>query len=194
MGLLRPNERHALQTRYRSSSAINKAGHFGDQTRQKKGVSMNVKAFQDYYPDDFAHCYGCGRLNEKGMQIKSYWDGAESVCRFRPQPHYTGGVPGYAYGGLVASLIDCHGAGTAAAAKLKDDGFALDEKPLSRFVTASLKVDYLAPTPLDTTFELRGTVAEIKGRKVIVDIALYAEGKICAKGQVVMVQLLKDTH
>ncbi|MCG6537064.1 MAG: PaaI family thioesterase, partial [Syntrophales bacterium LBB04] len=56
---------------------------------------MNGKAFQDYYPDEFAHCYGCGRLNQEGMQIKSYWDGEESVCRYTPKPHYTGGFPGY---------------------------------------------------------------------------------------------------
>jgi hypothetical protein len=24
-------------------------------------------AFQDYYPDDYAHCFGCGRVNEKGL-------------------------------------------------------------------------------------------------------------------------------
>jgi hypothetical protein len=24
---------------------------------------MSKKAFQDYYPDFFSHCYGCGRLN-----------------------------------------------------------------------------------------------------------------------------------
>ena len=37
------------------------------------------EAFQDYYHDDYSHCYGCGRLNEHGLQIKSYWDGEESV-------------------------------------------------------------------------------------------------------------------
>jgi hypothetical protein len=30
---------------------------------------MEKKAFQDYYSDDLSHCYGCGRLNEKGLQI-----------------------------------------------------------------------------------------------------------------------------
>ncbi len=67
---------------------------------------MEKKAFQDYYPDYFSHCYGCGRLNEQGMQIKSYWDGEETVCIHIPKSYYTGGAPGYAYGGLIASLID----------------------------------------------------------------------------------------
>jgi hypothetical protein len=69
---------------------------------------MEKKAIQDYYSEDFAHCYGCGRLNEVGMKIKSYWDGNESIARFTPKSYYTA-FPGYVYGGLIASLIDCHG-------------------------------------------------------------------------------------
>ncbi len=150
---------------------------------------MTVKAFQDYYPDEVAHCYGCGRLNPEGLHLKSYWDGEESVCRYTPAPHYTGGFPGYFYGGMIASLIDCHGAATASAAKLRAEGYSLDERPLSRFVSASLKVDFLKPTPMGTVLELRGTVKEIKNRKVIVNVTLSAEGEIRAKGEVVMVQL-----
>jgi acyl-coenzyme A thioesterase PaaI-like protein len=151
---------------------------------------MTVKAFQDYYPDEFAHCYGCGRLNQEGLHIKSYWDGEESVCHYMPKPYYTGGFPGNVYGGFIASLIDCHGAATASAAKLRDDGFSLDERPLSRFVSASLKVDFLKPTPMGMVLELRGKVKEIKNRKVTVSVTVSAEGDICAKGEVVMVQLV----
>ncbi len=42
---------------------------------------MNQKAFQDYYPDELSHCYGCGRFNEHGLQLKSYWDGEKTVAR-----------------------------------------------------------------------------------------------------------------
>lgn len=150
---------------------------------------MEKKAFQDYYLDEFAHCYGCGRLNQEGLHIKSYWDGEESVCHYTPQPYYSGGVPGFAYGGIIASLIDCHSAATASAAKLREEGFALGEKPLPRFVAASLKVDYLKPTPLGVTLELRGRIVEIKGRKVTVSVTLSAEGVICAKGEEILVQL-----
>ena len=76
---------------------------------------MTETAFQDHYTDDFSHCYGCGRLNEHGHQIKTWIEGDETVARFTPRPYHTA-IPGYVYGGLVASLIDCHGTGTAAAA------------------------------------------------------------------------------
>lgn len=150
---------------------------------------MEKKSIQDYYPDKFAHCYGCGRLNQDGLKIKSYWDGKESVCHYTPRPYYTEGIPGYAYGGLIASLIDCHAAATASAGTFHDKGYSLEEKPLSRFVAASLTVDYLKPTPIGTTLELRGKIKEIKGRKVIVTVTLSAEGEICAEGEEILVRM-----
>ncbi len=103
---------------------------------------MANKAFQDYYPDDMSHCYGCGRLNEFGHQIKSYWDGEESVCEYLPKDFHTA-VPGYVYGGLIASIIDCHGTGTAAAASFRAEENVTGSDQYPRFVTASLHVDYL---------------------------------------------------
>lgn len=150
---------------------------------------MVQTAFQDRYPDNYAHCYGCGRLNADGLQIKSYWDGDEGVCHFNPRSYHTGGFPHYLYGGLIASLMDCHGAGTAAAAKAREMGIDLETNPLPRFVTASLKVEYLSPTPVDTLLEIRARVKKIDGRKVFVEMTLSAEGKITARGEVLMVQI-----
>ncbi|MCU0640385.1 MAG: PaaI family thioesterase [Candidatus Krumholzibacteria bacterium] len=147
---------------------------------------MKGKAFQDYYPDDLSHCYGCGRLNEDGLQIKSRWDGDETVAVFTPRPCHTA-VPGFVYGGLIASLIDCHGTGTAAAAAYRSRGREMDTEPALRFVTASLHVDYLRPTPIDGPLELRGRIEEIKERKVVVTETLSAGGEICARGRVVAV-------
>ncbi len=149
---------------------------------------MNKKAFQDYYPPDLSYCYGCGRLNEHGLQIKTYWDGDETVSVYQPKEHHIA-IPGYVYGGLIASLIDCHATGTASAAAYKKEGRAMDTEPPFRFVTASIHVDYLRPTPLGVPLEVRGRVKEIKGRKVVVTAILSANGEICAKGEVVTVQM-----
>ena len=152
---------------------------------------MTNKAIQDYYPKDIAVCFGCGKLNERGYQIKSYWEGDETVCRFQPRPYHTA-FPGYAYGGLIASLIDCHATGTAASAKFRQEGRSLEDEPLDRFVTVSLHVDYVAPTPIDTTLELRGRVKESKGRKMIIAVTLSAEGKETARGEVIALQMPED--
>ena len=66
---------------------------------------MTTTAIQDEYSDEVSHCYGCGRLNAHGLHIRSFWDGAEAKAMFTPSPHHTA-IPGYVYGGLIASLID----------------------------------------------------------------------------------------
>jgi acyl-coenzyme A thioesterase PaaI-like protein len=147
-----------------------------------------MKAFQDYYPDNVAHCYGCGAQNTHGHQIKTYWDGDESVTRYQPEPYHTS-VPGFAYGGLIASLIDCHSTGTAAAAMYRSEGRSMDTLPAFRFVTGSLHVDYLKPTPITSALEIRGRVKEIKGRKVIVETTVLVDGIATARGEVVAVQM-----
>lgn len=147
-----------------------------------------MQAFQDYYPENLAHCYGCGSQNKHGHRIKTFWDGEESVTRFLPEPYHTA-IPGYVYGGLLASLIDCHSTGTAAAAMYRAEGRAMDSLPAFRFVTGSLNVSYLKPTPLGRELEIRGRVREIKGRKVFVDSTLFVDGVACARGEVVAVQM-----
>jgi acyl-coenzyme A thioesterase PaaI-like protein len=149
---------------------------------------MTEKAFQDYYKDAYSVCYGCGRLNDHGHQIKSYWDGEESVCSFIPQPYHTA-IAGYVYGGLIASVVDCHGTGTAAAAAFRAAGRPMGTEPDFRFVTASLHVDYLKPTPIDAPMELRARVEEIKGRKVTLSVTVSSKGQMRARGRVVAVQL-----
>ena len=147
---------------------------------------MSEKAFQDTYPDDLSHCYGCGSLNEHGLQLKSYWEGDESVAVIQPQPYHTA-IPGFVYGGLLASIIDCHGTGTASAAAYRAENREMGSLPPLRFVTASLHVDFMRPTPIEGPLEVRGKVKEIKPRKVVVAAEVTAGGQVCAKGEVVAV-------
>lgn len=147
-----------------------------------------MPAFQDFYPDNVAHCYGCGRLNGHGHQIKTHWEGDETVTRYTPRPEHTA-IPGFVYGGLLASLIDCHCTGTAAAAMYRAENRPMDSEPAFRFVTGSLHVDYLKPTPMGPELELRGKIKEIRGRKVVVEAVVYANGIATARGEVVAVQM-----
>jgi uncharacterized protein (TIGR00369 family) len=147
-----------------------------------------AKAVQDYYPDDFAHCYGCGRLNPLGLQIKTRWEGEETVARFTPRPEHVA-IPGFVYGGLIASLVDCHAMGTAAAAFERKAGREIGDGPAPRFVTASLKVEYLKPTPHGPELEIRARAVEVGERKVVVHLTVSAAGRVTATGEVVAVRM-----
>jgi len=149
-------------------------------------LALQPLAVQDSYPDDLAHCYGCGRLNAHGLHVRSVWDGEETVAVLTPRPFHTA-VPGYVYGGLIASFVDCHGTGSAALAAYRAAGREPGSSPPLRFVTASLKVDYLRPTPMGVPLEARGRILEVKPRKVVVEIRVLASGEACAHGNVVAV-------
>jgi acyl-coenzyme A thioesterase PaaI-like protein len=145
-------------------------------------------AVQDFYPDDYAHCYGCGRLNSSGLHVRTLWDGDITVARFTPRAEHIA-LPGFVYGGLIASLMDCHGIGTAAAFVERAEGRGIGDAPSPRFVTASLKIDYLRPTPHGPELELRAQASEIGARKVIVDVDLTAGGVLTARGTVIAVRM-----
>jgi len=156
---------------------------------------MNNTAFQDCYPEELSHCYGCGKNNEQGHQLESYWlddknNGADeppkTIARFTPDKKYTA-IPGFVYGGLIASLIDCHGTGSAAAMAYKSANREMGTLPTLRFVTGGLNVRYLAPTPQHTELTLIGTFTEVKERKIVVSIELFANEVLCVKGEVIAV-------
>jgi acyl-coenzyme A thioesterase PaaI-like protein len=146
-----------------------------------------MQPLQDLYPDDFAHCYGCGRLNTHGLHVKSEWLGDEAIARFQPAPHHIA-LPGFVYGGLIASLMDCHAMATAAAASMTAAGASPGVDPTPRFVTASLQVDFLRPTPLGPELLLRAHPTNVGERKVTVDVTLLAGDIECAKGRVIAVR------
>lgn len=148
-------------------------------------------AFQDYYSKHFSFCYGCGADNPDGLQLKSFWEGERTVARFTPDPRFTGGVPDHVYGGLVASLLDCHGNAAAFAyahRELGQDMAAAGGAGL-RFVTASLKVDFVAPTPMSVELEVHGDLRSLEGRKAWIDLSLSADGKTCATGEMLAILL-----
>lgn len=149
---------------------------------------MDDQPIQAFYPDDVAICYGCGRNNPTGLHIQTFWNGEEGICRFTPQPHHTA-FPGFVYGGLLASLIDCHSMGTAIAATYHAEQRTPGTDPEVTYVTLNLNVTYLKPTPIDTELLLRARVIELHPRKAIVTCLIFANAIECVRGEVVGVRV-----
>jgi acyl-coenzyme A thioesterase PaaI-like protein len=148
-------------------------------------------AIQDEYPEEFAWCYGCGRLNEHGYHFRTGWQGEKTVTIYTPHPEHIA-IPGFVYGGLIASLIDCHGTGSAALALHRKNGHEPgDGEVPPRFVTASLNVEFLKPTPHGVPLKAIGTVEEIHPKKWKVKTEVFAAGELCARGEVVAVVMPK---
>lgn len=146
------------------------------------------KAIQDIYPDEHAWCYGCGRLNKDGHQLRTGWQEDRTITSFTPDKKYSGGIPGNVYGGFIASLFDCHSAGSAALALHRKNGNEIgDGVSPPRFVTAKLTVEYLKPTPQNVLLKAIGTVEEIHPKRWKVLSEMYAGDTLCARAEVEMV-------
>lgn len=146
------------------------------------------RPIQNFYHDSIAICMGCGRNNPHSLGLRTYWDGAEGLCRFTPAGHHTA-FPGVVHGGLLASLIDCHSIGTAIAAMYDAEGRAPGSEPEITCVTASLQVDFLRPTPMGVELELRAGIGELGARKAVVNCSLRAGDEETVRGRVVAVRV-----
>lgn len=148
---------------------------------------MSEKAFQDNW--DHNECWGCGCSNEHGLNIKSYWSEDKSICVWTPNQNHKAGPTGYLNGGVIATIIDCHSICTAIADGYKQEGRELDSKPIIWYVTASIKIDYLKPTPIDKEVRLKAKVTMREGRKLLVVCKLFSGEDLCARAEVLAVKV-----
>lgn len=134
-------------------------------------------------------CHGCGPANPNGLKLKSYLSENEDrlVATFQPDALFNSGVPNVMYGGLVASLIDCHAMWTAIAFAHLAEGRPLNDD-LILYVTSELSVDYRKPTPLDRPIHLQAWTDGGSDRKTRVRCELGPEGTVTAIGDVLAVR------
>ncbi len=147
-----------------------------------------IKPIQDLYDNDFSHCYGCGRLNDEGLHLKTYLENDYTISRFTPKDHHIA-IEGFVYGGLLASLIDCHGTGSAAIFYAKENKIELKEGNSPRFVTGKLNVNYLKPTPLGKELVITGELIVVAKRKVKTKVNVLVDGVVTVTGEVTAILL-----
>jgi len=148
-----------------------------------------------YFQDHMGHnvCYGCGKFNEHGLQIKSYWDGDVAICDWQSKEHYHG-WPQVMNGGIMATIIDCHSMCTAMAHVYKEEGRSLDSKPIYRYATGSMNIKYIKPTSNIKPVRVEARVLESKGRKVTVHCDFYSDGLKTAEAEVVAIRVFDSSQ
>jgi acyl-coenzyme A thioesterase PaaI-like protein len=143
---------------------------------------VQQEAFQDQMSDNF--CWGCGPDNPDGLQLKSYWDGEVAVARWQPRPEFAAGPRNILNGGIIATVLDCHGVCTAIAHGFRSEGRTIGSEPDIWCATASMTVEYLRPTPVDASIHLRAMVTATEDRITDLACTLEAEGKERARATV----------
>ncbi|MEA2572543.1 MAG: hypothetical protein QOI24_4544 [Acidobacteriota bacterium] len=120
-------------------------------------------------------CFGCGPANEKGLRIRSFEEGEELVCEWKPEPHHLA-FEGIVNGGIVGALLDCH-SNWAATMHLMKRAKA-DVPPCT--VTADFHVVLKRPTPIDALLTIRAHVVESTDDRAVVEASIEANGKTTA--------------
>lgn len=140
-------------------------------------ISMSQSELElTYFQDGLHgnHCYGCGAWNDKGLRIKSFWDGDESVCIYQPDPHHAAMPPDVMNGGTIAAIIDCHGVCSAIADAYRTEGREVGDGQKIWYATASLTVNYRKPTRIDGPVTARARLTEKTHKKTAFAVDFYS--------------------
>jgi acyl-coenzyme A thioesterase PaaI-like protein len=129
-----------------------------------------MESLQDKYSPN-AVCFGCGPANPDGLRIKSRPEGNRLVADWMPGPQHMAFV-GFTNGGIISTLLDCHGNMTAAYFLMEARG--LDAPPGT--VTAELAIKFLRPSPLQKELHLSAWCTGIEGDRVRVEGSLEVGG------------------
>ena len=154
-------------------------------TGDPKGME-EVGVQRQYAPSSI--CFGCGPANQQGLQINSIRIENGLSMEYLPEHHHQA-FPGMINGGIIGTLLDCHGNWTAAIALMDEQG--LEEPPCT--VTASYSVQLRRPTPTDVPLKVTSQIKELSGDRVEVELLLEANGKVCATGSGLFVAV-KEGH
>ena len=135
------------------------------------------------------NCWGCGAENGTGLQIKSFWDGEETTCRFQPQKHHMAGPTHVLNGGIISTVIDCHCICTSVAAAYRAEGREIGQGEGIWYATGLLNVSFKRPTPIDRPVDLRAVVTDMNERRTKLSCTLSSDGQECAVAEVVAVRV-----
>ena len=138
------------------------------------------------------YCWGCGAENPAGLQLKSYWDGELAVAEWSPSSDYAAGPRHVLNGGIIATLLDCHGVCTAIANAYQREKRAIGTEPDIWYATASMSVDYLRPTPIDAVVQLSARLVANEDRVTTVECVLGVAGKERARASVRAIRVPDD--
>lgn len=122
-----------------------------------------------------SRCFGCGPANPRGLGLRSMVQGEQVVAVWQPLEHHQA-FPGMLNGGIIGTLLDCHGNWAAAWHLMNLSGA---NRP-SCTVTAEYAIKLHRPTPLNVPAELLARVLESTTDRATVETELHAAGKLRA--------------
>lgn len=121
------------------------------------------------------HCFGCGETNKSGLHLKFFVDNQQQVVSKVRLARRFEGPPGYAHGGMIATLLD-----EAMSKANRQHGVVA--------MTRQMEIDYLRPVPLQQPLILTARRTAHHGRKNHCEAEIAdASGTILARGKALFI-------
>jgi uncharacterized protein (TIGR00369 family) len=123
------------------------------------------------------HCFGCGEANTSGLRLKFFVDDHKQVVAKVRLARRFEGPPGYAHGGVIATLLD-----EAMSKANRLHGVVA--------MTRQMEIEYLRPVPLQQTITLAGRRTAHQGRKHHCEAEIIdASGTVLARGKALFIAI-----
>ena len=125
-------------------------------------------------------CFGCGLANPIGLHLDFLLAEDSSVVCHASVPDTFEGPPGYAHGGIIATLLD-----ESMSKAVRAHGVVA--------MTRKMEIDYLRPVPSGAPIRIEGRVVRSEGRKHWTAARiLNDEGKILAEGSGLFIDIQRS--
>ena len=147
----------------------------------------NATSVQEIYAPN-SICFGCGPANKEGLRIRSFPIENGLEMEFQTMDSHQA-FPGMINGGIIGTLLDCHGNWTAALAIMS----SRNEAPPPCTVTARYTVKLRRPTPHGVPLRITSQVDSVEGDRAEISMTLSADGEVCAYGDGLFVAV-KEGH
>jgi len=110
------------------------------------------------------------------LRIKSFPEERDVVTTFVAE-RYQASFGSFVSGGIISTLLDCHGNWTALYTLMKERG--IDTPPST--VTAKLSISFLRPTPIKRALHVRARAVKVEGDRVEVEGEIEVDGAITVR-------------
>ncbi|HVW78181.1 MAG TPA: PaaI family thioesterase [Alloacidobacterium sp.] len=131
--------------------------------------------------DALHRCFGCGNANKSGLRLKFFLDEQQQVISPVRLARRFEGPPGYAHGGIIATLLD-----EAMSKANRQHGITA--------MTRQMDVQYLLPVPLQQPLTIRGRRVSYEGRKHWCEAEiLNKDNHVLARGKALFIAVDRST-
>jgi uncharacterized protein (TIGR00369 family) len=122
-------------------------------------------------------CFGCGPANPIGLHLEFLLAENGAVVCLATLPQHFEGHPGYAHGGIIATLLD-----ETMSKAVRAKGFTA--------MTRQMEIDYLRPVPSNAAVRIEGRVLRDEGRKHWTEAKILSAGGIeLARGKGLFIEV-----